>query len=828
MSDRPNSPSEGGPARIPLRAEAVNIQLHGLAIGTDNIHHDVFLSPRFVELAQRYIRDLVAQAGNLSQFFGLSSRSTRAPETSVFRKHLADLMQGSLARAQFEKSIEIDLLFRVALLKLFTQEISTQFTDALTQCKDWIRSRGDFFERSEQAHVLRSRLAELQADRRNVYRNVGQQLYQILAEIDDALLAKSRHALFGDAHAGVYAVLRNRLVFVEGGKDDQLFLDHYVMVGNFVRDADRFEVIEGILLDILRERVVADPQGEEMSAAWREFDELTDRALRIRAELANLDEERDVRLAKLDRGNDLLAKLTGGRDPTRHTIALEQIERRRTQLELQMNELVPQLDAAKRRADFLSEQYHARLGDFLNAPENARRLFDPEWKEPGQEGFVSTRQRLLAEWVERLRQRDLLPPILASYELKNIYRDYCPPVHLQQLRRALVMVSELDRVEDILKQFPARRFSLRRIEESARIVRRFPRDQQAVAAVRFAEDFMRLRRDLENYKRLVALMERVRLVRDERERELSRLNNSLYEYLLQEELRPQEERVVTHVVIKADVRGSSKITQDLLARGLNPASHFSLHLHEPVKGILDRYGAAKVFIEGDAIILAIYETDASRTHQRAVGRACVLARKIVELSAAYNDRAQSSDLPRLELGLGVAFQPSPPTYWMDGESRIMISRALNLSDRLSSCAKLTKRILGQVSSPFHVFVFQTSVEGAEEEEIEELLIRYNMNGIEINEEGFQKLNEEIALRRVEQDVTMPWGTERTTFFLGDVVLGEFFEPVILRQGRTHLLQPDGKIGAASQYVYYEVCADPKVNELLKDHLAAGAAKPVKH
>ncbi len=66
------------------------------------------------------------------------------------------------------------------------------------------------------------------------------------------------------------------------------------------------------------------------------------------------------------------------------------------------------------------------------------------------------------------------------------------------------------------------------------------------------------------------------------------------------------------------------MTQDLLARGLSPASHFSLNLHEPVKKLLDRYGAKKVFIEGDAIILAIFETEATRTYARAVAKACIL------------------------------------------------------------------------------------------------------------------------------------------------------------------------------------------------------------
>jgi hypothetical protein len=185
------------------------------------------------------------------------------------------------------------------------------------------------------------------------------------------------------------------------------------------------------------------------------------------------------------------------------------------------------------------------------------------------------------------------------------------------------------------------------------------------------------------------------------------MNHSLYEFLLPEEARPAEDRVLSHTIIKADVRGSTKITQDLLARGLNPASLFSLNFYEPVKRILDRYGAAKVFIEGDALVLAIFETESNRAQQRAVSKACALARQILAVSSAYNERPESSDLPRLELGVGIAFQGSAPTYWMDTDSRIMISRALNLSDRLSSCSKAAKRMLAEslavppVSVPDH-------------------------------------------------------------------------------------------------------------------------------
>src|SRR5205807_10550841 len=138
---------------------------------------------------------------------------------------------------------------------------------------------------------------------------------------------------------------------------------------------------------------------------------------------------------------------------------------------------------------------------------------------------------------------------------------------------------------------------------------------------------------------LTTCMERINLVTTEQARELSRLNNRLYECVLQDEAKPQQDQVVSHVIIKADVRGSTKMTQDLLSRGLSPASHFSLNLHEPVKKLLDRYGAKKVFIEGDAIILAIFETESSRTYARSVAKACVLARQIPNVCTSSNDSA---------------------------------------------------------------------------------------------------------------------------------------------------------------------------------------------
>jgi hypothetical protein len=199
-----------------------------------------------------------------------------------------------------------------------------------------------------------------------------------------------------------------------------------------------------------------------------------------------------------------------------------------------------------------------------------------------------------------------------------------------------------------------------------------------------------------------------------------------------------------------------------------------------------------------------------------------LSREILAVTQAYNVRAQSGDLPPLELGVGVAFQDSAPSLWMDGDSRIMISRALNLSDRLSSCSKIARRLFKENAAPFNVYLMQTLMEDTVDNEGEELLVRYNLNGIELNEEGFQKLSSEISLAPMAGNFPLPWGKERVQLYFGEVPLGESLEPIVIRKGFVRQLLPGGKIGAQGNRAYYEVCTDAKLLNLASKKFASNS------
>jgi hypothetical protein len=796
-----------------LEPRTADLQLTNLVRGTDNVHYDVFLSSRFVEAARRYILDLVRQHANLQRFFGSDASGFKPAETGAFKRLLTELMKASLARAQYEKNIEIDLLLRVTLLKFFAEEIGNQFARVVLECKRWMRSQGPFFESSPSAHRKKAALEEIQANRKNVHRLVGQNLHQILVEIEEGTLKKARRALFGDDFAGPYEVLKNRLVFVEGGRDDFLFLEHYVVIGNYSNDPDRLERIDELLIELVRDVILTGEDAEKLRRAEQAQQEAAARAEDRRAALAGIEQERQELQRKLERAGNTVGRLLSRTSPEEVRAALAVLERRHAAAAADLERTGKALEETKQEAAFIIERMHDRLGSFLNEPANARRLFDPD--APGGSGEVrQLRGRLLADWVRQLEERGMLYSVLASYELRNVYLDFCPPLHLQQVRKALVSAEERERVAETCRLFPARRFPLERLEDLARSLRRYPLDHVRTLAVRFAEDILRLRRDLRDARRLESLMESVNLVEGERTRELSRANNSLYEFLLPDEARADDDRITAHAILKVDVRESTRITRELLARGLNPASHFSLGLYEPVRKLLDAYGARKVFIEGDAIILSIYETEANRSQQRLVAMACLLARDILAIARATNRRAEESNLPQLPIGMGIAFQDSPPTVWQEGDSPIMISWALNLSDRLSSCSKAARRLLVQNPSPFNLFLFQTVAGEVKDEEADEFLIRYNMNGVELNAEGFAKLQSEVSLTQLEKEFAMPWGRERVTFYFGEIPLGNSLEPILIRKGTVRKLVSDNEIGEAAARNYYEVCTDPQLIEIL--------------
>ncbi|HWX54516.1 MAG TPA: hypothetical protein VN176_07975 [Verrucomicrobiae bacterium] len=712
---------------LSLASETPSIALENLVTGIDNVRHDVFLSPKFADVARAHLFRLMAKHGDVEELASeplAPARSVgrigpvpsmlgpRAADPADYRRLLAELHMAALNRAKTENNFMLDLLFRLAVIKFLRTEMLNQYNRVLERC----RARVKLFEgprepNSPRALAVRERFSSFQVNKKAVMRRAGQDLFLNLREIEKETVAKTRRSLFGEAQGSAHDYFLNRLIFAEDARDDFLNAEHYVMLGNYERDPDRFQSLL------------------EISAAYLKS------------------------LGVVGEGEEFIA------------------------------------DA------------------ILNVPDNAQEIMAAGT--PDESTPKGKAQRvLLNAWLERLEREGVMEHVLASYEAAPLLAQYFPPVNPQQLKNALIVRSERKRVESLLEEHG--KMSADGLNQAVKKVEGCKGVERAKVAGRFFADFIRYHRDFRRMEALTTAMDSVNILTSAKFRELSAINNTLYEFLLPEEQKPAEDKVISHVVLKADIRESTTLTRTLSERGLNPASYFSLNFYDPINKLLPKYDARKVFIEGDAVILALFEYEGGPG--LGVARACVLAKEIIEIVTAYNERSLSMGLPSLELGIGVTYEDSAPMYLMDGNQQIMISRAINESDRLSSCSKGMRKLLEGRELLFNVFAFKTVEDAHTGGNPDEFLLRYNIGGIHINEAAFQKLRGEVSLQGYDLQVPMIWGTTKVRVYSGVVPVGQgLFHRIVVRHGRVaHIDVRDFSLKQTTDRSYYEVCTHPQI------------------
>jgi class 3 adenylate cyclase len=718
-----------------LLASTPFVSLEGLTVGVDNLRHDVVLSPKFAELARAQIARLIARHGELEGLLGAEApqtaqgpswlrnqlgKSTRSKnDPAEWKSAMAELQVASLNRAKKEFKLSVDLLARLAVTKFLRAEMNQQFAQVLERCRVLLKSYDN--NRQQRAHEYREKVASFQVRKKIILRRTGQEIFETLREVEKSTLARTRRSLFGEETSGgsyfTYPLFLNRLLFSEDGRDDYLCAEHYVMLGNWDRDPDRYGRMREIVSGFLRLLY-----GEETSAET--------------------------------------------------------------------------------------------IDSWMNVPENARDLVGTGTPEDSGQGLAQ--QERLAAWVRLLEDEQVMENVIASYHVVPLLSEYAPRINPQQLKNALIDRTDCDRVERMIQE--GGKLSPNSLYAAVAKVASCRGTERAKVAARFLADFFHYHRDLRRLEILNAALDSVNLVSNERLQELSRVNGTLYEFLLPEEQgEADSDRVLRHVVLKADVRDSTRLTRTMMDKGLNPASYFSLNFYDPVNKLLDKYGAQKVFLEGDAIILAILEKEGEPS--LSVSRMCVLAREIIEIVRGYNELMQRSGMPQLELGLGITLQESAPLYLMDGDHQIMISEALNESDRLSSCNKRARKVMEPQAGPFHVYAFQAADVDAGGNP-EDVILSFNLGGIRMNETAFRKLQKEITLEplKVKLPATLASSDkgEYRLFSATVPVDREIFRKIVVRESRIPRIDAtDFSVKGWTERLYYEVCTDPGIYTALE-------------
>ncbi len=476
------------------------------------------------------------------------------------------------------------------------------------------------------------------------------------------------------------------------------------------------------------------------------------------------------------------------------------------------------------RESLATDEFKRDHLSWLDDPENFEMLLGgkgDDWPDVGpwhNKYWPTFQKNLLSKLENTFSKSGLMDKMLVSQAMEPLLSgstDKLQPLVVYQylvgMRNKKSLLNQLQKEEDA-EQF------LLKCEEIKKTIKQFPSIEKQRRLVSILGGYARFRRDLKCAWHAYRTMDKIRLLEDTEDLDLSRTNGLLHTFSANvEDAEDTENEVTATVIIKADLRGSTALTATMRDSDQNPAVYFSENLFKPINQILKDFGAIKVFIEGDAIIVALLQYEHPDPDDRVVARACGLAYRMLEVIKVKNRVNRKHKLPELELGVGIAYIDEAPTYLFDEKHKITISPAINRADRLSSCAsELHSHKLGSGSHGWGVEVVKQVGCG---DKNDDTVLRYNVNGIELDLPAYRKLITELSLKKIKSG-SLSGGTPNR-YFLGRFpdVSGKM-SWVVVREGPVCLwdgnkLTYDPLLGQ----FFYEVISDARVVSKIRKKLA---------
>jgi hypothetical protein len=701
-----------------------SFDMDGFGTGIDNVHLDVHLSPRLTAVAAGTVRKLFAE--ELAAASGQTPlQQLDADDLERFRRQYVKLCEQALERHGSAQAMELLALLQLALLRLLLELTVRERDNLLQACQH--ASQQSLAAGSGRSLALHEQLVVLKRQGAAIDRRVLKILFRQLRKLEAGPLGKLRAAVSTDAWPLPMQALFNPVLLATDPVDIAALSPEYPIAA--LGNDDWLEQANRAVLSGFADYLPA-------SARPQLAVELTPQQL-----TEPVNERRDQGILRGFLATELLL------------------------------------------CRFMAaEEYQAAQTCWLDEPANMRRLLQlpsagtesapllapVQW---GSARWLAFRQRIRAQLHRRLQRAGLVERIVLCYWLPALRAQLGAELPLALVAEHCAGTLSRRRLAERLAALnptqtePA---AVRVLDRCRSALKQLAPDARARALDRFAGDFVALRRDLKLAYKTYQAMDRLRLVEQADEIALSRANASLWEFVDRSEAVAQGRRVRAHAVVKADIRGSTRITDELVQRDLNPASHFSLNLFDPVNRLLPELGAEKLFVEGDAVILALYDyegegegkgegetsIDAGSDGAAAqpVARACGLARSILHVVAMENVRNRRHGLPQLELGLGIAYSPREPNFLYDDGRRIMISTAINTADRLSGCSAMLRRAGVSPPGSGHRAMLVKPVGEAVTAAGDDALLAYNVNGILLEQQAFFQLQRELMMRQARLSV----------------------------------------------------------------------------
>lgn len=749
---------------------SVQLSIEKLSKGIDNYHIDVKLSSKFSSDVKKLVALLVSQIAIPKPKHWDNSKAFEKIRTDYL-----DMMTILIHRVKTDLSADEICFLQFAAIKIIIRVTKAQLDSDISNVTSRLaelRSKG-----SSEALATDQRLFWLKKNYDSILFNVNKQVFAQLQRVEERQLASIRDQYLGEEYRFVVDALMNPILTVSDPSALSLLANEY-SVFNWNSEAKGFIDLNAKIETLFKKRLKQLPVatlGEDATTSASDAE--------IHDELGGL---------------FLTHSFFGPAKDTKAVISenlnwFEWPENVSTLFNVQKNR--------EQLAEIRSEQG-----------------FGAWWKRRGE---VKNLEKTLAAFSKLLRSQKILAQLLSSHYMRRslnpLIMEHVDLKTVCQFLSGNITSAKLqDSISGGNKLSPEQIKSMESLKAQLK-------DQvskaDAADSLKLLLDISRYRRHLKLFRFAHRAFNRLTLLTNEEDLRLSKSAGTLYLLPTSGEIEADDERICHHAIMKADVRGSTLVTEELEKKGLNPASYFSMRFFNPINKILETYGASKVFIEGDAIILSFLEFEQTPQEWFSVARACGYSRDMLKIVSSNNRYSTQMDLPLLELGVGICYANTPPRYLYDEDKPIMISGAIGVADRLSSCSWILREVIGK--SLFNVRVLRIG-EGEEGKgEKGQQFFRYNVNGILMDSAAFAKLKDEISLK----SVCMKLNGKKYLFHVGQYpdTHGRK-KDLVIREGEVDLWK-DGEIheDPESDEVYYEVVVNRKVIPLVLETVGSKQA-----
>jgi len=730
--------------------------------GVDNYHIDIELSPSFVQKTSELIETQVKRIVT-----GNKLSSGNSAEFGVFRGEYADMMKVTLHRCKTDLTPGQVKILQFAVVKFVLQEIRNalaKYGEELEVAQGQQKYTG-----SRNLLTTQEKIIWFRKFRNEFQFRVSRLMFRQMQRVDNNHLKKLRAQVLGDDLIEAVHILYNPLLFARTPQDPVVLLEYYFLWPTHEANFENLNSsLEALLARLLPECKFTPLKDDRVTPATHAevYDEL------------------------------------GG------FFAAQQM-----------------LGASEDQKESISENFC-----WLDYPGNIRLLFDEQILDDYLQK-LKEEKGLKAQWglksdIKKLLRivQEIRKKITTSQELKQMQASYTLKDRITHQEFLLVSVEDavsataglnaakiIAAIDATKEGAPALTLKL---EDLGSEFERSYRGNENELVLRILTDISRYRLHLKYYRFAHRVFNRISVVSGEEELRLARAGGQLLKLMNSEEMAQadnSEPEIIHHAILKADVRGSTTVTQELVRQGLNPASYFSLRFFDPINERLKTYGAVKVFIEGDAVILGTYEYANNPTEWYSVSRACGMAKEMLDIITSKNSDSVKTGLPSLEIGIGICYSNENPLFLFDEGRPIMISSAIGDADRMSSCSWKLRHTFD--SGDFNVEVLEIDHEDEARGEKGQDFIRYNVNGILLDDAAFSKLKTEVNLSQL----NVRSGNKSETVYVGRFpdMLGKE-RSLVIREGVVGLWKGDEVVAnPGSTAVFYEVLQNTKfANEII--------------